>query len=292
MPIGPHPTPYHPNIYSLMRSRWLNSKRKSQRPPLLALGSVPYFPCVVFVSRLSYLFPDCRIYCPIARVKMISREEFRKGCEVLNTHLGTSDALKDVDHMLDLMDFDGSGAIDVNEFFEVMLWLRWHSFCLPLTCRDIHYSPASRLVSSLIVAGWCALSPCPLSTYLCLLIFIADVTSLYHSAFTCHRPSVSSMQRTCSKSSESSDVASLTAQSLRWVICQVMEVYVYVGVCVGEWVVEHILNTNAIIVTFLHKAFETFLFFQSVCFLGLFLGADLILGRCLFLWQDVSCSGF
>lgn len=38
---------------------------------------------------------------------------------MLNTHLPEGQKLSDVEHILQLMDFDGSGHIDLNEFFEV-----------------------------------------------------------------------------------------------------------------------------------------------------------------------------
>jgi Ca2+-binding EF-hand superfamily protein len=50
---------------------------------------------------------------------VISREEFRIGCALLNEHLSEDQRLTDIDHSLDLMDFDGNGMIDLNEFFEV-----------------------------------------------------------------------------------------------------------------------------------------------------------------------------
>jgi serine/threonine-protein phosphatase with EF-hand domain len=50
---------------------------------------------------------------------VISREEFRIGCNFLNEHLPEGQKLTDIDHSLDLMDFDGNGMIDINEFFEV-----------------------------------------------------------------------------------------------------------------------------------------------------------------------------
>ena len=49
----------------------------------------------------------------------ISREEFRAGCAKLNEHLPADHQLEDVDHMMDVMDFNKSGLIDLNEFFEV-----------------------------------------------------------------------------------------------------------------------------------------------------------------------------
>lgn len=49
----------------------------------------------------------------------ISREEFRKGCDFMNTTLPPDQQLKDYDHILNLMDFDQSDSIDINEFFEV-----------------------------------------------------------------------------------------------------------------------------------------------------------------------------
>lgn len=50
--------------------------------------------------------------------KIISPEEFRNGCAVLNEHLPEKQRLQDIDHMLQLMDFDGNGQVDINEFFE------------------------------------------------------------------------------------------------------------------------------------------------------------------------------
>lgn len=52
---------------------------------------------------------------------VISYDEFRKGCEVLNSKLPSlsADRLVDVDRMLSLIDFKKLGHIDMNEFFEV-----------------------------------------------------------------------------------------------------------------------------------------------------------------------------
>mmetsp|Transcript_671 Transcript_671/g.771 ORF Transcript_671/g.771 Transcript_671/m.771 type:complete len:686 (+) Transcript_671:149-2206(+) len=51
----------------------------------------------------------------------ISRDEFHKGCAMLNGGLSddSEQRLTDIDHTLDLMDFDGSDDLDINEFFEV-----------------------------------------------------------------------------------------------------------------------------------------------------------------------------
>jgi serine/threonine-protein phosphatase with EF-hand domain len=49
----------------------------------------------------------------------ISREEFRTGCALINENLPESQQLTDIEHTLDVMDFDGNGVIDLNEFFEV-----------------------------------------------------------------------------------------------------------------------------------------------------------------------------
>jgi len=49
---------------------------------------------------------------------VISSEEFKKGTEVVNSALPPDCQLKNIDRMLQLMDFDGSGTIDINEFFE------------------------------------------------------------------------------------------------------------------------------------------------------------------------------
>jgi hypothetical protein len=51
----------------------------------------------------------------------ISREEFHKGCALLNDMMSedSEQRLTNIDHTLDLMDFDGSDDLDINEFFEV-----------------------------------------------------------------------------------------------------------------------------------------------------------------------------
>lgn len=49
----------------------------------------------------------------------ISREEFQQGCVLLNQTLPPEQQLTDYNHILDLMDFDHSDSIDINEFFEV-----------------------------------------------------------------------------------------------------------------------------------------------------------------------------
>ena len=49
----------------------------------------------------------------------ISREEFRQGCDILNETLDSDHKLRDYDRVLDMMDFDHSDDIDLNEFFEV-----------------------------------------------------------------------------------------------------------------------------------------------------------------------------
>lgn len=48
----------------------------------------------------------------------ISREEFARGCNVINQTLPPEQQLRDWDHILDLMDFDRSDSIDINEFME------------------------------------------------------------------------------------------------------------------------------------------------------------------------------
>jgi serine/threonine-protein phosphatase with EF-hand domain len=49
---------------------------------------------------------------------VISREEFRDGCARLNSMLHPDCQLTNIDRTLEVMDFDGSGTIDINEFFE------------------------------------------------------------------------------------------------------------------------------------------------------------------------------
>jgi serine/threonine-protein phosphatase with EF-hand domain len=55
----------------------------------------------------------------------IDRDEFRKGCELLNklSHSDEEHKLKDVDHMMDLIDLTHSETININEFFEVILYI-------------------------------------------------------------------------------------------------------------------------------------------------------------------------
>jgi hypothetical protein len=58
-------------------------------------------------------------YYPFLCCQVTSLEEFREGCRLLNKNLHPDYQLTDIDHTLKLMDFDGSGTIDINEFFEV-----------------------------------------------------------------------------------------------------------------------------------------------------------------------------
>jgi hypothetical protein len=71
---------------------------------------------------------------------VISKEEFRKGCAVLNEK-HPEQAIQDPDTLLKMMDIDGNDGIDINEFFEVkarqiilclikvpFVMFLWHSF--------------------------------------------------------------------------------------------------------------------------------------------------------------------
>ena len=49
----------------------------------------------------------------------IPRASFRQSCELLNKTLPKDRQLTDVDEVLELMDMDQSGGIDINEFFEI-----------------------------------------------------------------------------------------------------------------------------------------------------------------------------
>jgi hypothetical protein len=49
---------------------------------------------------------------------VISLDEFREGCEVLNKSLHPDCQLTNIDHTLQMMDFGGTGAVNINEFFE------------------------------------------------------------------------------------------------------------------------------------------------------------------------------
>lgn len=49
---------------------------------------------------------------------VITHEEFTVGCQLLNEHLPEGQKLTDISTILGILDFDGSGEIDLNEFFE------------------------------------------------------------------------------------------------------------------------------------------------------------------------------
>ncbi|CAB1103637.1 unnamed protein product [Ectocarpus sp. CCAP 1310/34] len=49
----------------------------------------------------------------------ISREEFHRGCELLNQQAGEGEYLENIDVILGVMDMDNNDSIDINEFFEV-----------------------------------------------------------------------------------------------------------------------------------------------------------------------------
>jgi hypothetical protein len=50
---------------------------------------------------------------------IISSDEFRTGCQIINETLPDDQRLADIDRILSLLDTDESGYIDVNEFFEM-----------------------------------------------------------------------------------------------------------------------------------------------------------------------------
>lgn len=77
---------------------------------------------------------------------MISREEFREGCAKLNSMLHPDCQLTNIDRTLEVMDFDGSGTIDINEFFEVR---RPH---LRLSASLCLTNVSCRVVSCLVVS--------------------------------------------------------------------------------------------------------------------------------------------
>jgi hypothetical protein len=58
-------------------------------------------------------------------LQIISLSEFRMGCKILNDNLPADSQLVNIDETLKLMDFDGSGSIDINEFFEVRCMYVW-----------------------------------------------------------------------------------------------------------------------------------------------------------------------
>ncbi|CAM9525544.1 unnamed protein product [Chrysoparadoxa australica] len=49
----------------------------------------------------------------------ITREEFTRGCELINENLPAAQRLQNTDAILNVMDFDQDDAVDINEFFEV-----------------------------------------------------------------------------------------------------------------------------------------------------------------------------
>jgi serine/threonine-protein phosphatase with EF-hands len=90
---------------------------------------------------------------------MISREEFHRGCDIINMTLPSDQQLKDYDHVLNLMDFDHSDSIDLNEFFEVCsLSLALSSPALLSTSSPVPYSsllpPLVAGVPHLGCQGW------------------------------------------------------------------------------------------------------------------------------------------
>ncbi len=106
-----------------------------------------YFP-LVHSNNLSCT----SLFCVL--VQVISLDEFREGCRLLNKNLHPDYHLTDVEHMLKLMDFDGSGTIDINEFFEVrdnvfcvycdacsMCNEYWPFCCLAMNCTIKSISP-------------------------------------------------------------------------------------------------------------------------------------------------------
>ena len=56
--------------------------------------------------------------CVVCLFQVISHEEFTTGCELLNEHLPDGQKLTEISTILSILDFDGSGEIDLNEFFE------------------------------------------------------------------------------------------------------------------------------------------------------------------------------
>ena len=49
---------------------------------------------------------------------IISREEFRRGCEIINQKLPIQRQIQDPDKILSMIDFDSNESIDLNEFLE------------------------------------------------------------------------------------------------------------------------------------------------------------------------------
>ena len=65
---------------------------------------------------------------------------------MLNAHMSEDNEqrLTNIDHTLDLMDFDGSDDLDINEFFEVG-WRNLHHTCRS-ACHLVSYSSLSPIV--------------------------------------------------------------------------------------------------------------------------------------------------
>jgi len=114
--------------------RWLTTVSIIAPPEVVKGGTVEYGPFLAsFSARLGENTGNLMDAMYAQRTKLeaifhyfdrdgngtISRAEFRQGCELLNTTLPPDQQLANFDHILDLMDFDQSDSIDINEFFEV-----------------------------------------------------------------------------------------------------------------------------------------------------------------------------
>ena len=56
---------------------------------------------------------------PLTARAVPCREDFRLGCESINSLLPAEEQILEVDHLLGILDFDHSDSIEINEFFEV-----------------------------------------------------------------------------------------------------------------------------------------------------------------------------
>lgn len=73
----------------------------------------------IYVKNWSFYASWTASFFEIPGDGTISKQEFRHGCEVLNSKLPVGEQVTDPDALLHMMDIDGNDGIDLNEFFEV-----------------------------------------------------------------------------------------------------------------------------------------------------------------------------
>ena len=205
-----------------------------------------------YISIASYthlLSIICHLWY-ICGIQVISPEEFRTGCGVLNEHLPEKQRLTDIDHMLALMDFDGNGMVDINEFFEVCVYVSilYMYICVVYLCIliyvihmymcDMHvyvwYACICVICMYMCICHlrvyiiyyyvWCYALAVYIRFTMCVYLFIyynSTWITINHCLLIC-RPSAYSM-RSLSKHSTSARLSGYCIRSLYFTNCQ----YIY-----------------------------------------------------------------